>query len=96
MVIITLAPGFYQALGIIGFGFYVIGYLMLTLRFLRSESIAFFALNAAAAGLVLISLTAAFNLASALIQAFWIAISLLGIAIRLAVPHPSGSGERSG
>lgn len=81
-----------NAIGVAGFVLYVLNYFLLTLRKMSSECIAYFAMNWAAATMVLIGLAASFNLASALIQLFWIAISTIGIVIRLrtsmaAEPH---------
>lgn len=72
-----------DAVGVAGFGLYVTNYVLLTAGRLRSEYITYFALNWCAATMVLIGLTASFNLASALIQVFWIGISTVGIAMRL-------------
>ena len=72
-----------QAIGIAGFAAYVLSYLMLTLRWISADSTVYFALNLAAARLVLVSLAHSFNLASALIQLLWICISIVGITMRL-------------
>ncbi len=73
-----------RLLGVLGFFSYVAMYTCLSLRILNSESILYFAGNIVAASLVLISLTQDFNLASALIQIFWIAIGIPAIVLRLA------------
>jgi len=72
----------FDAIGIAGFGLYVLNYVLLTFQRLRSEQISYFVVNWLAATMVLIGLTTAFNLASALIQIFWIVISTIGILIR--------------
>jgi hypothetical protein len=72
-----------ELVGVAGFFLYVANYGMLTLRFLSGHSVTYFALNLVAASFVLIGLTASFNLASALIQVFWVAMSLVGIALHM-------------
>ncbi len=72
-----------DAIGVAGFALYVLNYTLLTLHRVTSQSKTYFVLNLAAASLVLIGLTQSFNLASALIQTFWIAISIAAIVIRL-------------
>jgi len=56
---------------------------MLTLQRVKSESIRYFAINLAAASMVLIGLMSAFNLAAAMIQVFFIGSSTVAIIIRL-------------
>jgi len=73
----------FDAIGVAGFGLYVINYTMLTFDKFRSTQVRYFAVNLAAAAMVLISLTSTFNLASAMIQVFWIAISVAAIIIRI-------------
>ena len=75
-----------QAIGVLGFCLYVTAYSLLTLRVLRTSSIGYFTLNLMAATFVLIGLSVSFNLASALIQLFWVAMSLLGIALNVLRP----------
>ncbi len=79
----TLPTAFFDAVGVAGFGLYVLNYTLLTFKKLTSECICFFAVNWLAASCVLIGLFNAFNLASALIQVFWIVISTVAILIRL-------------
>lgn len=73
----------HQWIGLLGFCIYVVNYSCLSFRILSSESAAFFVINTAAASLVLVSLTTDFNLASALIQTFWIVIGTCAITLRL-------------
>ncbi|MFT6451114.1 MAG: hypothetical protein ACJA06_000595 [Halocynthiibacter sp.] len=75
--------GLAEAIGVIGFIAYVANYLMLTFRVIQPAGIAYFCVNVCAASMVLTGLSASFNMASALIQGFWIVISLVGIALRL-------------
>ncbi len=82
----TLPPGLLDAIGVAGFGLYVLNYALLTVRRGRSDNIAYFAINGAAASMVLVGLLSSFNLASAMIQIFWIGISAIAIFIRLRRP----------
>lgn len=82
----AVPPGFFDAVGIAGFGLYVLNYTMLTFQKIRSDQIAYFATNGAAALMVLIGLMSSFNLASAMIQVFWIGISAMAIFIRRRPP----------
>ncbi|MEM9580852.1 MAG: hypothetical protein AAF891_09205 [Pseudomonadota bacterium] len=77
-----LTDNIFQIIGVIGFALYVGNYLLLTFDILRSDTIAYFALNLVASSFVLVSLTHSFNLASLLIQLFWIGISVIAIAMR--------------
>lgn len=78
-----LPPELYDAIGVAGFGLYVLNYSLLTFHKVRSEQAIYFAVNWLAASMVLIGLINAFNLAAALIQIFWILISSVGLVIRL-------------
>lgn len=69
-------------IGVVGFGIYVLNYSLLTFHKLTSHSKTYFALNICAASCVLIGLIPSFNLASALIQSFWICISVTAIIVR--------------
>ncbi len=73
----------FDAFGVAGFALYVLNYTLLTLQRVESDSIRYFGMNLAAASLVLIGLTGAFNLASAMIQIFFILSSAVAILIRL-------------
>lgn len=78
-----LSEQIYQAAGILGFGLYVCAYTLLTCQFLSPKRVSYFVLNLAAASLVMFSLLGAFNLATLLIQMFWIIISIFAIQARL-------------
>lgn len=78
-----LPPALFEAIGVAGFALYVLNYSLLTLHRLTSHSTTYFAINMVAAACVLIGLTQSFNLASALIQGFWIVISITAIILRL-------------
>lgn len=66
--------------GYAGVGFYLGSYALLQSGLIRGSGVTYTVMNMLAASLVLISLIAAFNLFSALIQIFWIVISLFGLA----------------
>lgn len=65
--------------GIAGALIYVGGYLLIAFDVLHSRAPLYYALNLAAALLVLVGLSHSFNLASALIQVFFATASLIGI-----------------
>lgn len=75
-----------EAIGLLGFCLYVVGYVLLTASVYDSQSSQYFVINLLAAGCVLVSLSYSFNLSSALIQMFWIGISLAGIISRFRRP----------
>lgn len=72
-----------EVAGVIGFLLYVLNYSMLSLRRISGDSLLYFAINFCASGLVLLGLTANFNLAAALIQLFFIVMSTIAIVLRL-------------
>ena len=76
-------PTLLDRIGVCGFVLYVVNYTLLTLGWVSGDSVQYFAVNFVAAALVLIGLSGNFNLASALIQSFFITMSTLGIAIRI-------------
>ena len=65
--------------GNIGVVILMITYLMLQLNKLSSDSLAYSVLNAAGAGLIVISLLFDFNLSALLMEVFWVLISFVGI-----------------
>ena len=79
----TFDPAVFDVIGVAGFGLYVLNYTLLTFRKLQAENIAYFVLNGTAAVMVLIGLTSSFNLASAMIQVFWVGISIVAVVVRL-------------
>ncbi|WP_147108029.1 hypothetical protein [Tateyamaria sp. syn59] len=88
MMISLLPPlAVYELIGILGFALYVTNYSLLTTRCLSSDCLAYFTINLVAASCVLMGLMASFNLASAMLQIFWVAMSLIGILVRLRARH---------
>lgn len=82
-----------RLLGVAGFLTYVVTYAALCLRVITGDCTIYFVGNTLAAALVLISLSADFNLASVLIQGFWICIGLVAIVLRLR--RQGGSIQRA-
>ena len=76
-------PALLETIGVAGFCLYVLNYSLLTLHRITSHSKIYFVINLIAASFVLIGLIQSFNLASALIQGFWIIISITAIIVRL-------------
>lgn len=72
-----------EIIGVFGFVMYVTTYSCLTFGAVRGDSVQYFCMNLLAASMVMIGLMASFNLASAMIQGFWITMSIIGIALRL-------------
>ncbi len=72
----------FRTIGVVGFAVYVGTYALLSMRVLTGDSVAFFAGNTVAATLVLMSNFGEFNLASVLIQIFFITIGLGAMIFR--------------
>jgi paired small multidrug resistance pump len=72
--------GWYDLAGNIGVLMMVIAYLLLQLDRLSSSSFTYLILNALGAVLVMLSLMFRFNLSAFLMEAFWLLISLFGLA----------------
>ena len=69
----------HDVVGTAGVILIVVAYFLLQVGKLRSESLAFSASNAVGAALILFSLYFEFNAPAALIEAFWLLISLYGV-----------------
>jgi hypothetical protein len=74
-----MSYAWYDIVGTLGVVVIVLTYVLLQTGKLRSERLTYSALNAAGAGLILISLYYAFNLPSFIVEFFWLLISLFGI-----------------
>ncbi|MGH9874335.1 MAG: CBU_0592 family membrane protein [Pyrinomonadaceae bacterium] len=70
----------FDLIGNIGVLLMVIAYLLLQLEKLSSSAVSYLLLNALGAILVMLSLTFRFNLSAFLMEAFWLLISLYGLA----------------
>ncbi len=68
-----------ESIGVLGFIFYMLSYFLLLTGKIKGTHNSYIIMNFIAASCVLISLIHNFNLASALIQVFWIMISVVGL-----------------
>ena len=75
--------GWHDLVGNIGVAVIILSYLALQLERLDSRSILYSMLNGIGAVLVIISLLVEFNLSAFVIEAFWVIISIYGIAHRV-------------
>lgn len=71
----------YDIVGTIGVALIIVTYAGVQLRKMEVASLAYSALNLLGALMILVSLAYNFNLASVVIEIFWIIISLWGIVI---------------
>lgn len=71
-----------RAIGLLGFGIYVTGFFCLCTGRIDSRRPAYFVLVLLASSCVMVSLSVDFNLSAALIQCFYIAMSLGAVALR--------------
>jgi hypothetical protein len=71
--------GLLDLIGNIGVVILMVTYLLLQLNKLRSDDLSYSLLNAAGAGLVILSLLVNFNLSALLMEVFWVLISFVGI-----------------
>lgn len=74
----------YDLAGLVGAALIIVAYLLLQLRKIDADNVWYSAANAAGAALILLSLWFKFNLAAVIIEAFWLAISLYGVAAALS------------
>lgn len=72
-----------RTIGLVGVLIYVTGFLLLCGQKLDSTRPAYFLMTLIAASCVMVSLTADFNLSAALIQGFYVVMSVGGIILRL-------------
>ena len=71
----------HDVIGVVGVALIVGSYLLLQIGQLEGRGAAYSALNAVGAALVLLSLSVDFNLSAFIIEMFWLAISLMGLAL---------------
>lgn len=69
----------YDIIGTIGVATIIATYILLQTERIRSEGLAYSALNAVGASLIVLSLCFNFNFAAFVVEFFWILISLYGI-----------------
>ena len=84
-----------DAIGMAGTGLVVLAYFALQLERLPATSFAYNGMNLLGATLLLTSLMFTFNLASFVIELFWIAASLIGIYKYFRRPRPSSHETNS-
>ena len=83
----------YDAVGTAGVALVVLAYFLIQVEKLDPKSALFSVLNIAGSALILVSLSHRWNLASVLIELFWIAISFLGLIRALRRKRSVGSSE---
>ena len=83
----------YDVLGTIGVAIIIGSYFALQTDRLNPRGLLYSTLNAAGAALILLSLVHDFNWAAFLVEAFWLLISLFGMARRLTAPPPPPRGS---
>ncbi len=71
--------GWHDVVGITGVSMILLAYLGIQLERINGQSLIYSLINMAGAILIMISLYYTFNLASFIIECFWLAISILGI-----------------
>lgn len=76
-----------QFAGICGFFCYALSFALLQFRVIGGNGIAYPAMNVAAAVLVMVSLIENFNLASLLIQIFFMTVGMIGICAMILRRH---------
>ncbi|MEM1404831.1 MAG: hypothetical protein AAGG55_15955 [Pseudomonadota bacterium] len=76
-------------LGNVGVALILLAYLALQLERVSATSLAYGAMNAVGAALILVSLYFDFNLSAFLMELFWLLISLYGIGKSLLRPRES-------
>jgi hypothetical protein len=79
----------FDLIGNIGVLLMVVAYLLLQLEKLSSSTVSYLLLNTVGAIMVIISLMFRFNLSAFLMEAFWLLISLYGLARSLATKPKS-------
>jgi paired small multidrug resistance pump len=79
----------FDLVGNVGVLLMVIAYLLLQLEKLSSSATSYLLLNAVGAVMVITSLTFRFNLSAFLMEAFWLLISLFGLAKPLFSKRPA-------
>ncbi|MEZ4653033.1 MAG: hypothetical protein R3E12_05345 [Candidatus Eisenbacteria bacterium] len=71
----------HDVLGTIGVGCIVGAYFLLQIGSLRPQQLRYSMLNAMGAALILVSLAYSFNASAALVEGFWLLISLYGVLL---------------
>lgn len=74
-----MAFAWYDILGTLGVTIIIITYILLQLEYVRSKQLVYSLFNAIGSALILISLYFSFNFPSAVVEVFWLLISLFGV-----------------
>ena len=74
-----MSAHWHNLVGMVGVALILVSYLLLQTGRMRASEPRYSLANAAGAALVLISLMYEFNLSAAIIESFWLLISLLGL-----------------
>ncbi len=69
----------YNIIGLVGVFFYILAYLLITIKKVSAESLSYIIMNMLGASLVLVSLVKHPNIPSIITQTVWILISFVGI-----------------
>ncbi len=69
----------YDLIGLAGVGLIVIAYVLLQTERVKYSDVPYLLANGIGAGLVLLSLIDNFNLAAAVVEAFWLVVSVYGL-----------------
>ena len=72
-------------MGTIGVLLIIVAYALLQLDKLSSSAVSFSLLNAAGAGLIIVSLLFNFNLSAFMMESFWFVLSLFGAVRRMTL-----------
>ena len=75
----VMGMAWHDMAGSAGAAMILVSYLLLQVQRMSSETLSYSALNGAGACLILLSLYFEFNLSAAIVEAFWLAISVVGM-----------------
>jgi paired small multidrug resistance pump len=84
----TITHPWHDIVGLAGVAAILVAYALMQAGRLRGESLAYSGINAAGAAAVLVSLHYDFNLSAFIVEAFWVLISLYGVARALRRQAP--------
>lgn len=88
---LKMSYGVHDLVGNAGVGLILVTYLLLQTGRLDARGLSYSLANALGAGLVVVSLVVDFNLSAFIVEAFWVLISLYGIARALRERRVSSS-----
>lgn len=88
-----MTAAWHDLAGGVGVSAIIVSYLLLVLGKLGSGSLVYGLSNAVGAALILVSLRYDFNFSAALVESFWLLVSLIGI-VRGLLKNASGSSDK--